>query len=156
MENGTFKGTIGSNLRKSQIALNAFNQEYSQAKGRANAHEAQLTQLSQMEKRIADFRTSIAKARREMNGLGKPEEQYLEVQRHGIERKQASTGAACLPPWPRYSISLSAIAVSVGGTSMPSCLAVRRLITRSNFVTWITGIAAGFSPLRMRPIRRPT
>src|SRR5262249_25707 len=51
-----------------------------------------------------------------------------------------------------YSITSSARASSVGGTSMPSAWAVCRLMTNSNVVGCITGRSAGFSPLRMRPV----
>jgi hypothetical protein len=50
----------------------------------------------------------------------------------------------------RYSITSSALASSVCGTSRPSALAVLRLITRSYLVGACTGRSAGFSPLRMR------
>ena len=51
---------------------------------------------------------------------------------------------------PHHSITSSARASSVGGTSRPSALAVLRLITSSYFVGACTGRSAGFSPLRMR------
>src|SRR5262245_34417247 len=50
-----------------------------------------------------------------------------------------------------HSITSSARASSVGGTSRPIVLAVCRLMTNSNLVGSWTGISAGFSPLRMRP-----
>src|SRR5262245_38777924 len=50
----------------------------------------------------------------------------------------------------RHSITWSARASSVGGTSRPSALAVLRLITSSYLVGACTGRSAGFSPLRMR------
>ena len=49
-----------------------------------------------------------------------------------------------------YSITSSARASSVGGTSRPSALAVLTLITSSYLVGACTGRSAGFSPLRMR------
>src|SRR5262249_23172846 len=49
-----------------------------------------------------------------------------------------------------HSITSSARARSVGGTSMPSALAVLRLITNSYLVGACTGRSAAFSPLRMR------
>ena len=49
-----------------------------------------------------------------------------------------------------HSITSSARASSVGGTSRPSALAVLRLITSSYLVGACTGSSAGFSPLRMR------
>src|SRR5215471_278608 len=49
-----------------------------------------------------------------------------------------------------HSITSSARASSVGGTSRPSALAVLRLMTSSYLVGACTGRSAGFSPLRMR------
>ena len=51
-----------------------------------------------------------------------------------------------------YSITSSARASSVGGTSRPSALAVCRLMTNSNLVDCNTGRSAGFAPLRIRPV----
>jgi hypothetical protein len=50
----------------------------------------------------------------------------------------------------RYSITSSARASSVDGISMPSALAVLRLMTSSYLVGFCTGKSASFSPLRMR------
>src|SRR5262249_50402977 len=49
-----------------------------------------------------------------------------------------------------HSMTSSARASSVAGTSMPSVFAVLRLMTISYFVGACTGRSAGFSPLRMR------
>ena len=49
-----------------------------------------------------------------------------------------------------YSITSSARASKVGGTSRPSAFAVLRLITSSYLVGACTGKSAGLSPLRMR------
>src|SRR5262245_8846075 len=57
--------------------------------------------------------------------------------------------------WRTHSITSSARASSVGGTSRPSALAVLRLMINSNLVGWVTGRSAGFSPLRMRPAYIP-
>jgi hypothetical protein len=54
-----------------------------------------------------------------------------------------------------YSITSSARASSVGGTSRPSALAVLKLMANSNLVGCNTGRLAGFSPLRMRPTYVP-
>src|SRR5262249_50771972 len=54
-----------------------------------------------------------------------------------------------LPLASDHSITSSARASSVGGTSRPSAFAVLRLIKNSNFVVWNTGKSAGFAPLRM-------
>src|SRR5262249_14188131 len=51
---------------------------------------------------------------------------------------------------PLHSITSSARASSIGGTSRPSALAVLRLMTSSYFVGACTGRSAGFSPFRMR------
>jgi hypothetical protein len=53
--------------------------------------------------------------------------------------------APALPGAFLHSITSSARASSVGGTSRPSALAVLRLITSSNFVGACTGRSAGFS-----------
>jgi hypothetical protein len=50
-----------------------------------------------------------------------------------------------------YSITSSARASNVGGTSRPSAFAVLRLIASANFVDRITGRSPSFAPLR-----RPT
>jgi len=71
-------------------------------------------------------------------------------------RNLRARSAKCLStPWssslaPPYSITSSARARSVAGTSRPSDLAVLRLITNSYLVGACTGRSAGFSPLRMR------
>src|SRR5262249_7747102 len=49
-----------------------------------------------------------------------------------------------------HSITSSARASSVGGTSMPSALAVLRLITSSYLGAACTGRLAGLSPWRIR------
>src|SRR5262245_65199567 len=49
-----------------------------------------------------------------------------------------------------HSITSSARASSMDGTSRPSALAVLRLITSLYLVGACTGRSAGFSPLRMR------
>src|SRR5262249_41813295 len=51
---------------------------------------------------------------------------------------------------PLHSITSSARASSVGGTSRPIAFAVLRLMTNSYLVGACTGRSAGFSPLRMR------
>src|SRR5262249_21741599 len=48
-----------------------------------------------------------------------------------------------------HSITSSARAISDGGTSRPSALAVCRLMTNSNFVDCRTGRSAGLAPLRI-------
>src|SRR5262249_723840 len=55
-----------------------------------------------------------------------------------------------------HSITSSAGASSVAGTSMPTALAVARLMTNSNLVGCTTGRSAGLAPLRMRPVYVPT
>src|SRR5262249_13616555 len=49
-----------------------------------------------------------------------------------------------------HSITSSARADSIGGTTMPSAFALVRLMTNSNLVDCITGRLAGLSPLRIR------
>jgi len=52
-----------------------------------------------------------------------------------------------------HSITSSARASSVGGTSRPSAFAILRLITSSNLVGCSTGISAGFAPRRILSTR---
>jgi hypothetical protein len=54
-----------------------------------------------------------------------------------------------------YSITSSAMASSLSGTSRPSALAVLRFMTSSNLVGCRTGRSPGLSPLRMRPTYVP-
>ena len=58
-----------------------------------------------------------------------------------------SMGRLTLP----HSITSSARASSVGGTSRPRTLAAWRLMHSSNLVDCITGKSAGLAPLRIRP-----
>ena len=58
----------------------------------------------------------------------------------------AKTGREQLRRGSRYSITSSARASSVGGTSMPSTLAVLRLMTNSNLVGSCTGRSEGVAP----------
>ena len=53
---------------------------------------------------------------------------------------------------PLHSITSSASNWIELGTSMPSALAVCRLMTNSNLVDRTTGSSAGFAPLRIRPV----
>src|SRR6516165_7149882 len=53
---------------------------------------------------------------------------------------------------PVHSITSSAWESRVAGISMPSVLAVCRLMTNSNLLARATGRSAGFSPFRMRPV----
>lgn len=55
-----------------------------------------------------------------------------------------------------HSITSSASESMLEEISMPSALAVLRLITSSNLVGSITGRSAGLSPLRTRPTYTPT
>src|SRR5437660_11677801 len=54
--------------------------------------------------------------------------------------------------WRTYSITSSARASSLSGTSMPSAFAVLRLITASTLVGCRTGRSPGLAPLRILPV----
>src|SRR5262249_13775688 len=69
---------------------------------------------------------------------------------HRCVSRSAKSGCEQSQQRARYSIPPSARASSVGGTSMPSALAVFRLITSSYLVGACTGRSAGFSPFRTR------
>jgi hypothetical protein len=63
--------------------------------------------------------------------------------------KSATTRLKHRSKEPRYSVTSSARASSVGGTVRPSALAVLRLMTSSNFVGCSIGRSAGFIPFRV-------
>src|SRR4029077_664144 len=67
---------------------------------------------------------------------------------HGPRRRTAEKCDELAPP--NHSITSSAVASRVDGTSRPSVRAVLRLSTSSYLVGACTGRSAGFSPLRMR------
>jgi hypothetical protein len=54
--------------------------------------------------------------------------------------------------WRNHSITSSARASNVAGTSMPNAFAVCRLMTNSNLVDCVTGKSAGLVPLRILPV----
>src|SRR5262245_34449945 len=71
--------------------------------------------------------------------------------RAGRERPRRRAAKQCDERAPlHHSITSSARASSVGGTSRPSAFAVLRLMTSSYFVGACTGRSPAFSPLRMR------
>src|SRR6516162_6581382 len=91
-------------------------------------------------------------------GRGRAKEQpypvnlaYLLRARRARPRRRAAEQRDELTTF-HHSITSSARASSVGGTSRPSALAVLRLRNRSTLVDCCTGRSAGFSPLRMRPV----
>src|SRR5262249_53015787 len=81
---------------------------------------------------IADRRYRLLRARRERPGDSSAAKQ----------RDELAAGV--------HSITSSARASSVGGTSRPSAFAVLRLIASSNLLGVWTGSSFGFAPLRMR------
>src|SRR5262249_58629947 len=69
--------------------------------------------------------------------------------RHQWPRRYAAEQRDELAAFHAHSITSSARASSMGGTSRPSALAVLRLITNSYLVGACTGRSAGFSPFWM-------
>src|SRR5262249_24929816 len=74
----------------------------------------------------------------------------LRLRRERPRRRAAEERDERAPP--NHSITSSAMASSVGGTSTPSSLAVCRLMTNSNLVDCTTGSSAGLAPLRILPV----
>src|SRR5262245_10756888 len=74
----------------------------------------------------------------------------LRARRERPPRRRAAEQRDEIAPF-HHSITSSARASSVVGTSRPSNFAVCRLMLSSNLVACTTGRLAGFSPLRMRP-----
>jgi hypothetical protein len=68
-----------------------------------------------------------------------------------LQASPAGPVCARLGDRPDYSITSSARADSAPGTSIPTALAVFRLMTNSNFVIGKTGSSLGFSPLKDAP-----
>src|SRR5262249_14387697 len=73
----------------------------------------------------------------------------LRARRQRPRRCRAAEQRDELAP-PHHSMTSSARARSIGGTSIPSAFAVLRLTANSYLVGACTGKSAGFSPLRMR------
>src|SRR5262249_35006808 len=73
----------------------------------------------------------------------------LRSRRHRPRRRAAEQ---CDELAPFHSITSSARASRIGGTSSPSILAVLRLMNNSNLLTCCTGRLAGFSPLSILPV----
>ena len=68
-----------------------------------------------------------------------------------VDDGQIQERVACRPHGsPSHSITSSARASSIGGTSRPSALAVVRLMISSNLVGCSTGMSAGLVPRRIR------
>src|SRR5262249_51329731 len=81
-----------------------------------------------------------------------PDHRYrglLRARRERPRRRAAEQRDEIAPP---HSITSSARAMNVGGTSRRSVRAVLRLIASTNLVACITGRSAGCAPLRMRGI----
>src|SRR5262249_670705 len=83
-------------------------------------------------------------------GLGHPQRpRLLRMRCKRPNRSHAYKQADELAP-PAHSITSSARASTVGGTSRPTAVAVLRLMIRWNFVGTSTGRSAGLTPRRMR------
>src|SRR5262249_9312571 len=79
----------------------------------------------------------------------KPDHRHPRLLRAGRDRPRRSRATDQREERaPLHSITSSARASTVAGTSMPSVFAVLRLITSSYLVGYCTGKSAGFSPLR--------
>src|SRR5262245_50518345 len=90
---------------------------------------------------------------RSCRAVEKPDHRYrwlLRARRDRPRSRRAADEAEELAS--PHSITSSAMASSVAGTSRPSVFAVLRLMLNPIFVACMTGRSAGFSPLRMRPV----
>src|SRR5262249_16725377 len=85
----------------------------------------------------------------------KPNHRHRRLLRARRERPCGSAAEKRDELAPLHSITSSASASSLSGTSSPSALAVARLMTRSILVASSTGMSAGFAPLRIRPAEVP-
>src|SRR5436305_2901495 len=71
---------------------------------------------------------------------GKPDQRFV---------TRAPRQGSAWPGWNAYSITSSARARMVWGTTKPRSFAVLRLMTNSNLVGCSTGRSAGFAPFRI-------
>ena len=105
---------------------------------------------------VAGFLQSLSKCRhvrRERPGrsaVEKADHRHCRLLRPRRERPSCCSAEQPDEVAASHSITSSARASTVAGTSRPSALAVFRLITSSYLVGACTGRSAGFSPLRMR------
>ena len=91
-DDGLLKGTAGASVKKWRKALDAFNQKYADAKGRASVHQSRLEQLGQVEKRIGELRSTIARTRREMTGLANRRRSMSKSAKPGFEQRRSALG----------------------------------------------------------------
>ncbi|MCC8977572.1 TrlF family AAA-like ATPase [Bradyrhizobium acaciae] len=88
-EDDEYVGKLKKSVEAWQTALEAFNERYEKAKQRASTHQSTLAQLAQMEQRIAALRNTLANTRKEIAGLGKPQERYEAVRKKWLAAKAA-------------------------------------------------------------------
>src|SRR5262249_40029296 len=84
------------------------------------------------------------------SAMKEPHYRLLCPRRERPRRRRSAEQRDELAP-PDHSITSSARASKVGGTSRLSALAVLRLNTNSNLVGWTTGRSAGLAPLIIFP-----
>src|SRR5262249_14987081 len=106
---------------------------------------------------IACFLQALAKRRQEKggwlreSGVEESDHRHCRLLRPRLERPSGRRGAHERDELSAlHSITSSARASTVAGTSRPSAFAVLRLMTSSYLVGACTGRSAGFSPLRIR------
>src|SRR5439155_991216 len=106
----------------------------------------------------ASFFQALAERGDEVRGFGerraaeKPDHRHHRLLRTRRERPRYGGAAEQRDELAAFhSITSSAMASNLSGTSKPNAFAVPRLMTRSNLVGNCTGRSVGFSPLRIRP-----
>ncbi|WLC16296.1 TrlF family AAA-like ATPase [Bradyrhizobium diazoefficiens] len=82
-----YAGKLKESVDAWHAALEAFNERYEAAKLRASAHQSTLSQLAQLEQRIIALRIALANTRKEISGLGKPQERYEAVRKKWLVAK---------------------------------------------------------------------
>lgn len=88
-DDGEYVGKLDKSVDAWNDAEELFNEKYEKAKQRASVHTSTLAQLAQIEKRITTLRTSIAKTKKEIATLGKPQERYQAVREKWLKAKSA-------------------------------------------------------------------
>jgi chromosome segregation protein len=87
VDDDEYAGKLGKSVDDWRAALETFSERYEKAKLRASVHKSTLSQLAQIEQRIVALRAALATTRKEISGLGKPQERYEAVRKRWLSAK---------------------------------------------------------------------
>lgn len=84
-DEGVLRGETSTLVDRWTAERDKFNASYEEAKSRASTHQTRLNELAALEKRIATLRATISKSRKELAGLGKPEQRFSELREAWVQ-----------------------------------------------------------------------